>query len=94
MAAWLLLLHDYGPEAAPDDLAISDKRTGKEKAPVDRKIDSDKFPTSAVHCCAKWGEICNERRLLGYLDQLLMFALRASNQVVGSSNLSGRATKQ
>ena len=52
---------------------------------------SDKFPTSAVHCCAKWGEICNERRHLGYIDHLLTFALQASNQVVGSSNLSGRA---
>ncbi len=52
---------------------------------------SDKFPTSAVHCCAKWGEICNERRHLGYIDQLLIYTLRASNQVVGSSNLSGRA---
>ncbi len=46
---------------------------------------SDKFPTSAVHCCAKWGEICNERRLLGHIKQLLTITVVASNQVVGSS---------
>jgi len=35
----------------------------------------------------------NERRLLGHINQLLKFTVEASNQVVGSSNLSGRANK-
>ena len=34
-----------------------------------RKIISDTFPTSAVHCYALWDIICNERRLSGHINQ-------------------------
>ena len=42
--------------------------------------------------CAKSLKWCNERRQLAPLFQQLRPTSGASNQVVGSSNLSGRAT--
>ena len=51
---------------------------------------SDKFSTSAMHCCALCGIICNERRLLGHIHQLLTVAIEAYSLVFesGSESLS------
>ena len=53
---------------------------------------ADSLPTFVLHCYALLGALCNGRRLSGFLDQVITVTSEASNQVVGSSNLSGRAT--
>lgn len=60
--------------------------------PTSQYVAADNLPTLVVHRYALLGVVCNGRRLSGFLDQSVTLMVVASNQAVGSSNLSGRAT--
>ena len=62
-----------------------------ELAPDGALFFSDIFPTLVLLRYAFSDTLCNGRRLYSVIKQLLKMAFLASNQVVGSSNLSGRA---